>query len=103
MKRGSGVLSARRTGVVSIQPKTPEQAQTICKFPENLLISEMRTVQPKVLEIPGKNLMTRNFLVRKFRIFEYTSRGSSLKSESFRNANRKFWSNEKRSWIIAFV
>ena len=56
MKRGSGVLSARRTGVVSIQPKTPEQAQTICKFPENLLISEMRTVQPKVLEIPGKKI-----------------------------------------------
>jgi len=26
-----------------------------------------------------------------------------LKSESLRNANQKFWSNEKRSWIIAFV
>lgn len=32
---GSGVSSARRTGVVSIQPKTLEQAQTICKFPKN--------------------------------------------------------------------
>lgn len=74
---GSGVLSARRTGVVSIQPKLRNRRRRYVNFRKipNLLISEMRTVQPKVLEIPGKKSNDTQFPGKKFsNIWVYLAR-----------------------------
>ena len=83
---------------LSIQPETFENLETATneqKFPgkvsrnsaESCLISAMRTIQPKVLEIPGAKLSRKKTFGKKFRKFGYASRGCPL-----------FW----KSWKILF-
>jgi hypothetical protein len=68
---------------------TFETGAMVRKFPlkvsrksENCWISEMRTIQPKILEIPGEKSREQKFPVRNFRKFGYTSRRCPLSGNS---------------------
>ena len=106
-------------GAPSIQPKLSKiwkQRQWCRNFRKSfqkfwkLLISEMRTIQPKILEILGAKLNGKETSgKRHFRKFGYTSRGFRLVwkfwkmlfhslLEVTKNSNRTFWLNGKGPW-----
>ena len=105
---------AGKIGALSIQPnrsKMWKQRQVAQKFPwkvsinsGNRFVSEMRTIQPKILEIPGDKLNGKKTSRKKISaIWVYLARLSSFWKflkvlfhsllEVVENSNRKFWLN----------
>ena len=68
----------------------------VSRNPRNCLISEMRTIQPKILEVPEIKVEKLGIPSEVVHFLEILKNAVPLATGSCGSSNRTFWLNEKR-------